>query len=177
MNQEPASRRSAGAASGGFTLIELMTVVIVIAVLAAIAIPSYRAYAIRSHRTAAKGCLAQLSNYMERYYATNMRYDQDMSAPPVHMSNTAFPQLDCTAHTPTYTFSFASAGATFTGITTAMPVTAPNPNPGQAAYVLQAVPAGAQAADTQCKTLALDQTGAQGISTSATGTVQTCWQR
>ena len=148
----------------GFTLIEVLIVVAVIAILAAIATPSYRAYVLRTHRAAAKACLARLSGYMERYHAANLRYDQDTNAVKI-----AWPDLDCTAQTSSYQFGFAPKGGSFAGLTV------PNPNPGPAAYVLQAVPQKAQAQDTPCGTLALDQTGAQAI--SGTGSAQTCWQR
>jgi type IV pilus assembly protein PilE len=168
------SRRGAG---GGFTLIELLIVVAIVAILAAIAIPSYRAYIVRSNRTAAKGCLSQLANYMERYYATNLRYDQDTSTPPVKLTTASLPTIDCmTQQTNVYTFDFAPGGGSFSGVNSAT-VTAPAPNPAQTAYVLEAKPQGTQqTGDTQCQTLALDQTGAQAIS-GAAGNVQTCWER
>ena len=50
----------------GFTLIELMIVVAVVAILAAIALPSYNEYVQRSHRANARGALLQASQWMER---------------------------------------------------------------------------------------------------------------
>ena len=58
----------------GFTLIELMITVAVVAILAAIAVPSYTDYVTRSKFTEAHGMLADLRVKMEQYYMDNRRY-------------------------------------------------------------------------------------------------------
>jgi type IV pilus assembly protein PilE len=58
----------------GFTLIELMITVAVIAILAAIAVPNYTDYITRSKFTEAHGQLADLRVKMEQYYMDNRRY-------------------------------------------------------------------------------------------------------
>ena len=58
----------------GVTLLELMAVVMVIGVLGMIAIPSYRQYTMRAHRTEAKSALLQLAANQERYYLSNRTY-------------------------------------------------------------------------------------------------------
>jgi type IV pilus assembly protein PilE len=64
-------------ASAGFTLIELMIVVAIIGLLAAIALPSYQSYIARANRAAARAQLSQAAQYMQRFYAANDRYDAD----------------------------------------------------------------------------------------------------
>ena len=64
----------------GMTLIELMVVVVVIGVLAAFAIPSYRQYSIRAQRTDAKTALLQLATNQERFYLQNNSYTNDLNA-------------------------------------------------------------------------------------------------
>lgn len=59
----------------GFTLIELMIVVVVIAILAAIAIPAYSSYVLHSRRSDAFAALAQDQTIMERCYAQNFAYN------------------------------------------------------------------------------------------------------
>ncbi|GHU29796.1 type IV minor pilin protein PilE [Betaproteobacteria bacterium] len=63
------------AKSKGFTLIELMIVVVVVAILAAIALPSYFDYTVRTRRATAASCLLELSQFMERHYTKNLKFD------------------------------------------------------------------------------------------------------
>jgi type IV pilus assembly protein PilE len=58
----------------GFTLLELMIVVVIIAILAAIAIPTYGRYAIRAHRVDGHEVLLRIANAQERFYSTNNHY-------------------------------------------------------------------------------------------------------
>ncbi len=65
--------------SRGFTLIELMITVAILGILSAIAIPSYMQYVQNGKRADARAALLQASQYLQRFYAANDRYDADRS--------------------------------------------------------------------------------------------------
>src|SRR5690606_1858627 len=61
----------------GFTLIELMITVAIIAILAAVAVPSYQDYVRRGKVTEATATLAQFRIKMEQYFQDNQTYELD----------------------------------------------------------------------------------------------------
>src|SRR5688572_3788128 len=58
----------------GFTLVEVMVTVTIVAILASIALPAYSDYVLRSKFAEASGNLADLRVKMEQYYMDNRRY-------------------------------------------------------------------------------------------------------
>jgi type IV pilus assembly protein PilE len=64
----------------GITLVELMVVMVIVAVLGMIAIPSYRQYSIRAQRTEAKTALLRLAANQERFYLQNNTYSSNLAA-------------------------------------------------------------------------------------------------
>jgi len=58
----------------GYTLVELMVVVMIIAILAAIALPSYQAYVRRANAAAAQQEMQKLAEQLERHKSRNFSY-------------------------------------------------------------------------------------------------------
>jgi len=73
----------------GFSLLELMIVVVVIGILAGVAIPVYREHVATARRTDAQALLFELAQFMERYYTANGSYVDADDDPPVLPFNEA----------------------------------------------------------------------------------------
>jgi type IV pilus assembly protein PilE len=135
------------------SLIELLTVVCIIAILGLIAIPSYRQYTIRAHRTEGKAAMLRLATNQERFYLQNHRY-----------SDTVDGSLGFTApksENGVYALTLATAnGWTQDYTVTATPVAGGGTNGVD------------QSSDNDCTSFSLTSAGAK----SATGArPDTCW--
>ena len=63
----------------GITLIELMIVVVVVSILAAIAYPNYQEFVARAKRNEARAALLRLATNQERFYLNNNTFTADMT--------------------------------------------------------------------------------------------------
>ena len=118
----------------GVTLIELMVVVLVVGILASIAVPSYRAYLLRSHRVEATAALLNLAAAQEKFYLQNNTYTTKLEdAPPDGLGLQAVTANDF------YDIAIDSADA--------------------AGFQATATAKGGQADDSHCAEFTIDQTG------------------
>jgi type IV pilus assembly protein PilE len=131
----------------GYTLIEIMIVVAIVAILAAIALPGYQDSVRKTWRNKAASCLTEMAQSMERRFTAAMSY-----VGPALPGNACVVEDGMAAR---YAFDF---------------VAPPTAN----AFTLRATPQGAQVADTLCAVLTIDQVGVRTV--SGTGGVNDCWQ-
>lgn len=131
----------------GFTLIELMIAVAVVAILAVIAIPSYNRYVLRSNRAAAESVMMDMASAQERYMIDNRSYAASTAALGYTLPDTVSSNYK---------------------IDTA-PVAGPPPG-----FTVTATPIGTvQVGDTWCNVLTYSSNGTK----SANGTTPTtCWR-
>ena len=106
----------------GFTLIELMIAVAIIAILAAIALPAYNDYVQRAKITEAFTGLAEFRVRMEQYYQDNRKYDGP--TPPglngcgAAAPNSKYFDFDCApAVSPSQTYTASAKGIAIQGLT------------------------------------------------------------
>lgn len=139
----------------GFSLLELMIVVAIIGIITAIAVPSYENSVVKTNRKAVTACMLEVSQFMERFYTTNLRYDQNLAGTAV-----AMPQLSCRNElADSYTLAFQAT-------------------PTSSAYSVQATPLGRQLAkDTSCLTLRIDQAGTKSVTGTSSATPNDCFTK
>jgi type IV pilus assembly protein PilE len=138
-------------AARGFTLIELMVTVAVLAIIATIAATSYTSQIQKSRRTDARSAVLDLAGREEKLFSTTNAY----SATPSDLGYGAGPWP-------------IPIGSGYYSINVVAPVVA-----GVPTFTITATAINSQAADAQCLTLSVDQTGNQTSTGSAP--VATCW--
>jgi type IV pilus assembly protein PilE len=140
----------------GFTLVELVVVVAMVGILAAIAIPNYQDSVRKSRRKDAEGALVGFANAMERYFTEHNSYKSaatggaDTGFPPVTLYSNQSPVDGGTKY---YDLKINAADVT--------------------TYTLEATPAGAQANDS-CGILTVDNTGVRTAKKNNVS-VPNCW--
>jgi type IV pilus assembly protein PilE len=138
----------------GFTLIELMIVMAIVAILSSIAYPAYKESVARSRRADAKAVLLETAQWLERQYTVSQSYAKMGDGATI--GDVPYTEAPRTGSNKAYTISFAASSAT--------------------GYTLQAVPKNAMASD-KCGTFKLTQTGAKSLGNDAIANVNDCWER
>ena len=147
-----AASRSSPGRSAGFTLVEVIIVVVIVGILMAFALPGYQESMRKGRRADAKAGLMDAANRQERFMLDRSTYTADMR----QLGFDADPMVSEEGH---YTIDI-------------------DPNdpgcPIATCYRLKATPVagGAQAEDTKCTTFTVDSTGAKTATGSAAAE---CW--
>lgn len=139
-------------AAAGFSLLELLVAMVILAVLAAIALPTYADYVARSRRFEARAGLLEAAHWMERWRTERGRYDDPANAgqPPREFAWRQVPR----AGEAYYAVSVVTTATTYTVTATAV---------------------GTMAGDA-CRSLSIDETGVRGF-TGPGSTEEVCWRR
>jgi type IV pilus assembly protein PilE len=152
----------------GFTLVELMVVVVIASILVAVAVPMYTAQIQHSRRTDARTALLDLASREERFFSTN---PTGYANTPANLGYTAFPQVVGSGYYQLSTPCVAAPGAALACDTNA------NAPAGPSFYLTATqVPGTPQVKDTACATFGVDSTGKQFAFTSGgVDNTTTCW--
>ena len=150
--------------SRGFTLIEIMIVVAIVGVLAAVALPSYLENLRRGDRAAARSTLLLAGQYMHKFYSANDSYQTDrggnnltVSAMPTTITQTS------SSGNVYYELDISTSPCSLTG----------------ASFTICFKPVNKMAGD-KCGIYTLDHTGAKGIwvggSAGSAALRDECWK-
>lgn len=144
----------------GFSLIELMIVVAMVGILAAIALPSYQNYVLRANRTVAKSLLSEMIARQESFRSDRKSYATSLGSTGLgYVADTFFLERDG---------DIVAASNSNTVYQVTLPTATAN------AFTVSAAPVGQQTKDTKCGTLSLTSVGGKTASGSEGAG---CWSK
>ena len=142
--------------SAGFTLIEMMIVIVVVGILLMVALPGYERQTLKTKRSLGRAELQEVMARQEQYFVNNRQYATslvDLGLANPYSIDADANDVDTSSGDRIYTIALPSA----TALT----------------YTLTATPQLGQVKDTLCGTLQITSTGVK--SASGTGGAAQCW--
>ncbi|MBT4519203.1 MAG: type IV pilin protein [Halieaceae bacterium] len=143
--------------AGGFTLIELMIVVTIVAIAMTLAVPAYQEHIRKAKRTVGRGELLTVLARQEQFFVNNKQYSTLLT----NLGYSASP----------YAISSNGSKVAVDDSNRSYLITLTNASP--TGYTLNAVPQLAQATDRRCGTLTITSTGIR--SQSGMASASECW--
>lgn len=134
----------------GVTLLELMLVVGLVALIAAIAVPSYRGYITRAQRTDATAALLRIAAAQEKFYLQNNTYTNNLTS--LGVANTEHGWYSLNMNSTASATGFTATATALTG--------------------------SRQFRDSDCRSFTIAETGQRGAKKSdgTTDNTETCWR-
>jgi type IV pilus assembly protein PilE len=133
--------------TSGFSLIELMIVLVIIGVLLGISLPAYQGYVLQSHRADGQSALLDIASRQERFVAQNNTYTAEVSA----VTGLGLGRITSQENYYNMTVAACATGTIAT------------------CYLITATAAGRQVNDADCLTITYDSAGVKS------GTTADCW--
>jgi len=164
----------------GFTLIELMVVIAIVSILAAIALPSYTDYIRKSRRADGISAILSLQLAQEKFRANCIEYAQKMDPDSTKYNCDNSDPYDPTKNVVTH---LDVSGDNHYNLD--IPQAAPYTPTSATAYTITATPQGSQQEDTTCYTFVLTVSGGTATKSNldssdaaiADAVSDRCWQR
>ncbi|MFC1578857.1 type IV pilin protein [Pseudomonadota bacterium] len=153
----PRCRTAAVRGAAGYTLVEIVTVLVIAAILYSVALPGYQHTVLKSGRAAARGILLDVMTRQEQYFINNKYYAvtlADLGLPePYYINSQAEAVAEARA---TYQVNLEIQDEAYSGVA--------------------AVPHNRQSRDEACMTFSISRTGIRAVSGVFSREPAHCWR-
>ena len=148
--------RPAGSLRRGYTLIEMLLVLVVLAILTVIVVPTYRDFVLRANRAVGRGAILDVMARQEQYYVSHKSYANTLEALGLPATYYVDRLAAVTvAGEAVYQIQLIVQSSVYQGV--------------------RAIPRNRQSRDSPCMTLAIGKRGLKTVSGTDAGRPFSCW--